>query len=376
MYGLCLFARLPLIFAVCFGVLQVSGCSQGTTVSGPPLVGVPAPTPVPVTPAAITAYAHFGDSVTCGGGASAPANGYAALMDATVAGPNTNFCHWGDEAADTALLVYANSNPTVSSTQAYTAMTGTNDVWVCGTYPGCVATYTEALSATLAWLAMPASDKVFAQAATARTGSWANDDTVRPGLGLRSSVAGSSVTFSVRQAVAGRNLYLAWQATVGSLASATVAVDGTVVDTVGGNGHGAEPAPTPNGGTTTVFLKTYPLGAVGNHQVTVTVAPGALAGDAFTLLWGGTPTGTYTQTGVPHLIAGGILAENYGLRTDISALYDGVVQTVVEGLKADGLDVQFAATHSILTAPDDYVDILHPNDAGHKKIAQAFLQPQ
>ena len=376
MDGLYLFTRLPLIVAVCFGVLQVSGCSQGTTVSGPPLVGVPAPTPAPVTPAAITAYAHFGDSVTCGGGASAPANGYAALMDATVAGPNTNFCHFGDEAEDTTLLVYAHANPTVSSAQTYTVMTGTNDVWLCGTYPGCEANYTEELTAALAWLAIPASDKVFAQATTVRTGSWANDDTVRAGLGLASSVAGSSVTFSVQQAVAGRSLYLAWRATVGSVASATVAVDGTVVDTVEGYGNGAEPVQTQNGATTTAFLKTYPLGAAGMHQVTVTVAAGAPAGDAFTVLWAGAPTATYTKTGVPHLIVGGILSENYGLRTDVTALYDGIVQTAVNGLKTDGLDVQFAATHSILTAPDDYVDILHPNDAGHKKIAQAFLQPQ
>ena len=60
----------------------------------------------------------------------------------------------------------------------------------------------------------------------------------------------------------------------------------------------------------------------------------------------------------------------------MTALYDGIVQTVVNGLKADGLDVQFAATHNLLVAPDDYVDTLHPNDAGHKKIAAAFLQPQ
>ncbi len=359
-----------LLLAACLTMSGASGCSRQLTT---PDQVTPA---TPVVPAAITAYAHFGDSVTCGGGASTPANGYAGLMDATVAGPNTNFCHWGDEAADTALLVYANANPTVTGTQAYTAMTGTNDVWVCGTYPGCVATYTEALTASLAWLAIPASDKVFAQATTVRTGSWANDDTVRSGLGLASSVAGSSVSFAVKQVVSGRNLYLAWQATVGSMASATVSVDGTVVDTVGANGSGAAPAKTENGGTITVFLKTYPLGATGTHQVTVMVAPGAPAGDAFTLLWGGVPSGTYTQTGVPHLIVGGILSENWGLRADVTTMYDGVVQTVVQGLKADGLDVQFAATHSILTAPDDYVDILHPNDAGHKKIEQAFLQPQ
>ncbi len=305
-----------------------------------------------------------------------PANGYAARMDATVAGPNSNFCHWGDEAEDTVLLVYANANPTVSSPQAYTVMTGTNDVWLCGTYPGCQANYTQELTAALAWLAMPATDKVFAQATTARTGSWANDNTVRPGLALASSVAGSSVTFPVRQAVAGRNLYLAWQAKVGSVASATVTVDGAVVDTVQGFGNGAEPVQTQNGSTTAVFLKTYPLGAVGPHQVTITVAAGAPAGDAFTFLWGGVPSATYTQTGVPHLIAGGILSENNGLRADVTALYDGVVQTVVNGLKADGLDVQIAATHTVLVAPDDYVDTLHPNDAGHKKIAAAFLQPQ
>lgn len=357
------------------GCLALAGCGGAATAASAGNGGLTV-APPPPTPAVTTAYAHFGDSVTCGAGTSAIANGYAALMDATVAGPNTNFCNPGDQAADTALLVYAHANPTTASPQTFTDMTGTNDVWLCGTYPGCVENYTEELAAGLVWLALPESDKVFAQRATERTGTWENDDRVRPGLGLASAVAGSSVTIPLTQSVAGRQVYVAWQATDGSAASATVAIDGQVVDTAIGYSNPISAIRTQHGVTSTVFLKAYPLRAVGQHTLTVTVQPGAPAGDPFTLLWCGVSSATYTQTGIPHLVAGGILSENYGLRTDVTALYDGVVQRVVNGLKADGMDVQFAALHSVLVAPDDYVDILHPNDAGHAKIAQAFLHPQ
>ncbi len=306
-------------------------------------------------------------------GASDAAHAYVTLMDATVAGPNTNFCNFGDQAADTALLVYAHADASLLSLQAFTAMTGTNDVWLCGPFPGCVANYTQELSASLAWLAMPVSDKVLAQQSTVRTGVWTNDDFVRPGMGLASSAGGSSLTLSVQQKVADRRLYLAWRATDGSTASATVEIDGTLADTLYGYGNDGVPVHTQNGHSSTVFLKTYPLGAVGTHTVRLTVQPGSAVTDPFTVLWAGAPGGTYTLTGVPHLIVGGILAENWGLRADITLLYDGLVQAEVNALRADGMDVQFAAVHDLLTAPDDYVDILHPNDVGHKKIAAAFL---
>ena len=274
------------------------------------------------------------------------------------------------------MRVYLNASPTTASVQTATYMSGTNDVWLCGPSAGCVQNYTEALGAALAWLAMPEGDKVFAQQSVERTGVWANDDTVRTGLGLASAVAGSSVTIPLRQSVAGRQVYVAWRATDSSGASATISIDGAVVDTVYGYGNDGVPLHTQNGGTTTVFLKTYPLGGVGLHELSITVQPDSMTDDAFTLLWAGVPSGSYGQTGVPHLIAGGIPAENYGLRPDLTALYDGLVRSVVTQLQADGLYVQFAATHDVLTAQSDYVDILHPNDMGHQKLATAFLHPE
>ena len=155
-----------------------------------------------------------------------------------------------------------------------------------------------------------------------------------------------------------------------------MAMDGGGVDTVYGYGNDATPIRTQNGGTTTVFVKTYPLGSVGPHQLTITVQPDLAPNDAFTFLWAGVPAGNYAETGVPHVIAGGIPAENYGLRSDMTTLYDGVVRSVVTALQADGMCVQFAATHDVLTTLTDYVDILHPNDVGHQKIATAFLNPE
>ena len=112
--------------------------------------------------------------------------------------------------------------------------------------------------------------------------------------------------------------------------------------------------------------------AVGPHQLTITVQPDVVPNDAFTFLWAGVLSGNYAETGVPHLIAGGIPAENYGLRPDITSLYDGVVRTMVTALQADGMYVQFAATHDVLMAYTDYVDILSPMMRGTRRSRLRF----
>ena len=338
----------------------------------------PSPTPTPppghgYTPTAITRYTHFGDAVSCGEGASSPNNAFTALMDASVVGPNESFCNVGDEAADTALSIYAHVALNTAGSHAFTVLTGSDEVWVCGSSAGCLENYTEELASGLAWLAIPEQDKVLAQHMAQRTGTWTKDDALRPGLGLASPAAQSTVTIPLWQSVAGRQVYVAWRATDGSSASAIVEVDGAVVDLLGGFGNAKVPIRTQHGTTSTPLLRMYPLGEVGSHTMTVTAQSGTTEGDPFTLLWVGVPSSQNMSNGPPHLIVGGVTAENYCLRLDTSGLYSGAARLVVNKMRADGLDINFAEIFGLLVIPDDYMDIVHPNDTGHQKIASAFL---
>ena len=114
----------------------------------------------PEVSSGINTTTNFGDSITCGGGTSTPADGYASLLDVAIGKPAANLCRGGDQAADmTRWWVYPNTTPALGSHQLYTVMIGTNDVYFCGNTSGCMDNWYQPLEASLTWLALPAEDK-------------------------------------------------------------------------------------------------------------------------------------------------------------------------------------------------------------------------
>jgi lysophospholipase L1-like esterase len=321
-----------------------------------------------------TTVENFGDSITCGYYAT-PANGtgniystngYAGLLDAAIGKPSANFARGGDQAADTSRLwIYRFSYPVLAGQQLYTMLIGTNDAYACGAATGCLLNYQQALLASLAWLALPAGDKVLASSIQTKSGTWSND--LYDDLGT--TQAGASLTFTVQQTVAGRPLFLAFRADDTDTGSAMVSIDGVAAGTLYTNPNNGVSLITANRTADTILAAALPLGGVGTHTIRVqTVSAGY-----FGLMWAGVSTGNYAQTaGAPRVLIGGVTVIGNPFITVTVATYNGIIQTMVGQLVADGLNIQIAPTATALNVATDIVDGIHPNNVGHAKLAAAF----
>ena len=326
---------------------------------------------------------NFGDSITCGYYAT-PGNGegnvysqagYAGVLDAKLGLPATNLCRAGDMAADmTRNWVYPKTDSALGQSQLYTMLIGVNDVNYCGGEVPCVYGWSEAVAASLAWLALPATDKVLGSAMTASVGAWTADLALGHGTGEATTKQGASLSFTVTQAVAGRSLHLAyrvfapWLVTQGT---AVVAVDGVAVTTLSslpGDGLWID---TFNHTTDTIFLASVPLGAVGEHTVTVTTT--SADGGYFSLLWAGVSSGNYaTVAGAPRVLIGSVATTTSEVLNTAVDNYNAALGPMVAALVAEGMNITVAPTAHVLDIQTDYVDEFHPNNGGHVKVAETF----
>ena len=338
-----------------------AGSSNSTTVS----VGA-------TQQAAVRWVTNFGDSITAGWGSSAPQFAYASLLDTAIASPNENWSRAGDQAADMARLwVYPNATPSRGSSQLYTVLIGTNDANSCGGSDGCIANWRQSLAASLAWLAVPASDKVLGNSIAQQTGGqqsgeWTPDLT----NGIATSAAGASLSFNVRQAVSGRSLLVAYRVIDAGAGggAATVSIDGVPVTTLSAAVTTGQAIDTKNGTTDTIFLATIPLGEEGEHIVTLTTTTAGF----FSLQWAGVSSGNYAQTaGAPRVLIGQITSTGSAALNLIVNQYNVQLQQLIAALAGEGLNIQIVPTANVLQ-PGDFTDELHPNDAGHLVLAQTF----
>jgi lysophospholipase L1-like esterase len=370
-----------------------TGSGFGTTTGGAPTSPIPSPPgtpppnpilPVPTAPAApaVASVVNFGDSITCGYLAT-PQNGtgyvwslssYAGLFDAQLGVPSYNLCRSGDEAEDMSRMwVYAITPPAMGLNQLVTMLIGTNDMIQCGSNPLCVQDWEATTSGSLAWLTMPPQDKIQATQMNQTAGQWTQDTAFK--MGEATTTSGSTLSFTVNQAVAGRSLYLGyrvfapWSVQNGT---ATISVDGVQVGTMTSLPFTGLWIATSNGVYDTVFLDTVPLGAVGPHKVTVQLTSGD--GTFFSLLWAGVPSQNYADVaGAPRVIIGyppntASAAMNAGL-----ANYNAALTTMVQSLTNDGMYITIAPTANVLDPATDFnPDGIHPNDGGHVKLAAAF----
>ena len=329
--------------------------------------------------AEVDSVTNFGDSLTCGFYAQPndgtwpvySREGYAGLFDTYLGVPAEEWCRQGDAAADLSRLwVPFHSAPASTGHQLYTLMVGVNDAYRYGIPANALAAYSQEVGAALAWLAIPNSDKVLGGAATQTAGTWTADS----GFGLVSSDAGATLSFPVTQTVAGHNLYVVyhvWALPYGQAGKAEIAVDGVVQATADASQNALVPLPTENGTTDTFLLATVPLGGVGPHTVTFhSVGPG---GSAVAMLWAGVPQRDYRQVdGAPRVLVGLITNSPSGNQTYAADIYNLQLRSLVPALAADGLNLTLVPTDRVMDPATDFADILHPNNAGHAKLAGVF----
>jgi lysophospholipase L1-like esterase len=338
---------------------------------------------------------NFGDSITCGYYATPndglgymySMEGYATLLDTHLNAAPTYLCRGGDMAADMARLwVYPSTSPALGKNALYTVLIGTNDAHFCGPSTGCISNWSSALKASLAWLALPATDKVLGTAMTKSSGTWSADTQVVSPTGAVSTAAisttnhGAKLSFSVSQTVANRSLYVAYRVFDPASANggaAQVSVDGAAATTLNASTAGGQPIATQNSTTDTIFLAAIPLGAAGKHSVTITTT--SAEGAVFSVLWAGASTQTApttvgwpTASGAPVVAVGSITATGQEQLNSWIASYNAALTTLVAAFVADGMNIAIAPTGTALNTDTDMVDLLHPGNAGHAKLAAAF----
>jgi hypothetical protein len=300
--------------------------------------------------------------------------GYATLLDSALAAPQNYLCRGGDQAADMARLwVYPYGQPELGKNQLYTALIGVNDAHFCGLLNGCITNWSSALQASLAWLALPATDKVTGAAMMAQTSIGAAGWQTDLGFGTASTHNGATLSFNVRQAMAGRSLYLAYRVFdpgVKNGGTAVVNIDGVPVTTLSATVNTGHVISTQNNTTDTIFLADVPLGAVGAHTVTIMVT--SAEGSFFSVMWAGASSANYaSMPGAPTVVIGTLTLTGDDTLNNIVAAYNAQLPTIVDSLVAEGMHIVIAPTGSALE-PGDLVDLLHPGNTGHAKLAAAF----
>ena len=326
----------------------------------------------------IGSVTNFGDSITCGFGASPnngtgsvySLNGFAGLLDRAIGQPAVNLCRGGDQAADMARLFVPTVSPAANARQLYTVMIGGNDASVCGGSRGCLGNWQGALTESLAWLALPANDKITGSAVASGNGAWAPDLS----FGAATKMSGATISFPMKQSVAGRALYVAYRvfnpgAVNGGTASLTI--DGSLVAMLNATVPTGQPLNTHNGTSDALFVAAVPLGAVGSHIVSLSLT--SATGTFFSFQWAGVASSVNPGiNGGPRVLVGSVPSQASNAFNQTIAVYNTLLTALVAQLVADGMNVQIVPTASALDPARDLFDGVHPNNIGHGILAQAF----
>jgi lysophospholipase L1-like esterase len=296
----------------------------------------------------------FGDSITVGVGASLISKAYAALLIATLGVGADNTAVSGAMVPDQATHVYSSA---IASNDTATIMLGTNDERI---YQSNV-TKQEFFKSGLAALTVYASSNTTkALTSGTYTGTWTN--TVAYGIGKHSNVNGSKLNFSVNGPV----IYIGYIKQINNGGQFTVKVDGVLTGTYNCTGVGITTAKGLAYGTQ--LLRIAGL-ANTSHTVEIEVVSStATANRVYIDWWGGVSARNAVYVAnIPYAttyVSGGSDANVDAYNADIAA--------IVTELSGDGLNVNLVNVNSVLT-DFDMADEYHPNNAGHQKIADKFL---
>lgn len=263
---------------------------------------------------------------------------------------------------------------TISSTSNSILLTGVNDSRVVLADTAKATSYMQSLMSDVAWLALPAANKITGQQVSGCTfvGAWSNTTFYGGTVGKYSTSNGDTVTCTVY----GSTVYLTSAQIVGNTGTYTVAVDGVSYGTF------SEASTLTTLAGTTYGPRLVRIAGLEDtvHTVVMTVTT---AGQNVHFLWAGGNGGAFTRNG-PSVFVGNCLRfsatgyVNYGGSNTTIATLNDYIQQAIGLLAADGLNVNLTDVTSYYnpdaTPAQVSADGLHPNDLGHSKIANAFLQ--
>ena len=310
----------------------------------------------------------FGDSITQHYYATDPGvNDYVSLLGTDLHLTVKNHALSGDQAADMSLKVHINAAPVDSGNPLFTTMIGIGDSVHYLADPDKQQTFQNTLAASLAWLAIPRSQKIFAQDPQVYySGSWIPDNTVVSGLGLASYTYGDVARLSLT--TTGAPIYIAYKILDGNAGTVSVNIDGVDTGTLCSCGANGSSISTINASLGAgIALARYPV-APGSHNIKFTVTSVTSAQNTFFLEWMATPS----QSTACRVYAGEITRQQNDAHEPLNEQYNAMAQSVIATLKNDGLGLCAVPTRTFLNTTTDMHDTLHPNNSGHSQLRDAF----
>lgn len=271
----------------------------------------------------------------------------------------------------------------VSNSSIQWIMTGINDTRAYGVAPTGISTYTQTLSAALAWMGLPDGKKIRAidSAAVKAGAGWAVNSSWYGGISMHTNTEGDSITFTVR----GGGIYLCFVRDATSPGKCSITVDGISYGTYDHSGSTGV-VQNPRNYSLGFFRISGLTDEV--HTVVVTKTSASVAGDYLRVAWAAGvegAAGDYSENGGPCLYVGNccrLTAAGYAMDAptwsnssdSVVAAYNRIIAKVVRDLASDGLNIVHVNVHGYY---DPYTmtstDGIHPNPAGHQAIASAFL---
>lgn len=305
-----------------------------------------------------------GDSITVGAGASSPANAYlpklAAALSVGFAPPSAVSGH---QAADQSAAFYG---VTTATGDKSIVLVGTNDHWKYGTSSAKRTLYKGFLTGLVVRLAAPARVRGL-DVGMSYTGTWGNTQVY--GTGKNSSVNGATASATV----SGTAVYIGTILQDIVTGTADVRVDGVLVGSVTSNGAGMN---TQHGATYAPGVFRFGGLSAGSHTVQLTITSPSGGRNIYyneAIIGSDQLAKPKVYLGcIPRMTATGYASLPGQLSSDDNvAAYNDIVSTLASDLVTDGMDVTLVDA-ALNPATDLAADGIHPNDAGHLKLKNAF----
>lgn len=319
-------------------------------------------------------YKAFGDSITAGSGASTSANRYVNLVAAAKGWTLTNVGVGGARLNDHYIMDTV-LGTSVGYSDNYSIMCGTNNYHRDTDSIPYQDSFREGLMACVAWLAIPDTYKQTALNSTSSTGTWTNNSSglYNNGMGKNSTVNGSTLTFHAK----GSTVYIAYIKTATGGAEFKVTIDGTDIMTLSAVGS-VDPRSVDSATYQESLLRIPNLGDF-DHTVVITVTSATSSSNRVYIDWV-SGNGFPAQSGGPNVWVGDVLMATDASYTlsggsdEIVGQYNALVYSVTSDLARDGLRVTLVdSVNSVDVDTELAADGVHPNDAGHAKLATAFI---
>lgn len=318
-----------------------------------------------------TQYHSFGDSITYGYSADPLTLGYAYLISNDL---GTNFTDYAVAFSTSCDVVeqqiFPNENPGNAQNSIYTMMDGINDA-VNGTGNPEID-FNLCHQASITWLTIPSTSKVFGQARTSVTGSWANGSEYGGAIGINSHTNGSTATFNIT--TYGNPIYIWYRKHNSDGGTFTYTLDGGSASSTFNTVPAASYGSVVNNGFGVALIR-IPNVTAGSHTLVFTVTSSTSASNNVYLESVGTPA-QYPYLAQPTLFVGGITPYPGTISAPTLAAYNADVVNNVSTLSNDGLNAHYVNVNNYFNSSTDlsanYAPGPHPNNLGHQHLRDAF----